>query len=112
MNRKAPLTEFEQMVLLALLRLGDEAYGVAVREQIENRTGRCPSHASTYAALERLEKRGHIFSWISEAVPIRGGRAKKHFSIEPAGARALHEAKNAIASMWEGLADHPDLNVS
>lgn len=109
MNRKEPLTELEQLVLLALLRLGEESYGVAVRLEIESRTGRSVSLAATYAALERMEHRRFVGSWISEPTAVRGGRAKKHFRIERAGAAALSEARETMARMWKGLKKHPAL---
>lgn len=112
MNRKEPLTEFEQWVLLALVRLGEGAYGVTVREEIEERTGRSVSMAATYAALDRMEQRGYVSTWISEATAVRGGRAKKHFRLERAGATALRASRQASARMWEGLERHPDLGTS
>lgn len=105
------LTETEQLVLLALVRLGDQAYGVPVRTEIEATGGREVSLAAVYAALDRLEARGYVESWLSEPVPERGGRARKHFRVTPAGARALHEARELMARMWKGLEMHPDLRV-
>ncbi len=112
MNRKEPLTEFEQLVLLALVRLGTDGYGVTVREEIERRTQRSISVAATYAALDRLERRGYVRSWVSEATAVRGGRAKKHFLIEQAGAIALRKSQAAMARMWEGLEARRDLSTS
>lgn len=112
MNRKEPLTEFEQLVLLALVRLANNAYGVTVREEIEARTGRSISVAATYAALDRLERRGYVASWVSEATAVRGGRAKKHFKIQTAGATELRESQAVMAKMWEGLEAHRDLSTS
>ena len=112
MNRGEPLTEFEQFVLLALVRLGDEAYGVSIRRAIEERTDRAVSVTATYTALERLEARGYVSSWVSEATAVRGGRAKKHFRIEPAGARALRASREAMKNMWSGLERHPGLKTS
>lgn len=109
MRRSGSLTEFEQMVLLAVARLGDGAYGVSVCEEIEQRTGRSVSVAAAYTALDRLEKRDMVRSWISDATPVRGGRAKKHFVLLPAGAEALHESRRAMARMWEELEGHPQL---
>ena len=109
MNRGQPLTEFEQLVLLALVRLGKEAYGVTIREEIENRTTRTISVAATYTALERLQRRGFVQSWVSEPTAVRGGRAKKHFQIAPAGANALRESQQVMARMWDGLETHPDI---
>ena len=109
MSDDAYLTDFEQRLLLAVLRLGEDAYGVTVRKEIESRTGRRASTTATYAALERLEHRGLVSSWVGEATPVRGGRAKKHFAVTPAGAAALRQARRALARMWEGLEAHPDL---
>jgi DNA-binding PadR family transcriptional regulator len=111
MNRGDPLTELEQFVLLALLRLGDEAYGVSVRREIEDKTGRPISITAIYAALDRLEARGYVSSWVAEATAVRGGRAKKHFELEKAGARALNASRQAMKSMWAGLERHPSLKT-
>lgn len=101
--------ETEQLVLLALVRLGEDAYGVPIRTEIEGRAGRAISLAAVYAALDRLEVRGHVRSWLSEPLAERGGRARKHFEITPAGARAVRDARDAMARMWKGLEMHPDL---
>ena len=112
MNRKEPLTEFEQLILLALVRMGeDRAYGVTVREEIERRAQRSISLAAVYAALERLERRGHISCWVAEATAVRGGRAKKHCKITPAGAAALRATHGVMERMWDGLQAHPDLKT-
>lgn len=113
MNRGDSPTEFEQLVLLALIRLGDdESYGVTIREEIEARAGRAVSLASCYAALARMEQRSFVSSWTSEPTPVRGGRARKHFRVEPAGAAALREARAVMERMWSGLDTHPDLRQS
>lgn len=109
MNRGEPLTEFEQLVLLALVRLGEDSYGVTIREEIERRAGRAVSLASAYAALTRMEERGYVGSWVSEPTPVRGGRARKHFRIEAAGAEALRQSRSVMDRMWQGLEAHPDL---
>lgn len=97
------LNDLEQMVLLALARLGPDGYGVTIREEIERRAGRPVSIAAVYAALDRMERRRLVRSWLSDPTPERGGRAKKHFRIEPAGVALLHEARAAMERMWEGL---------
>ena len=91
------------MVLLALARLGADGYGVTIREEIERRAGRPVSIAAVYAALDRMERRRLVRSWLSDPTPERGGRAKKHFRIQPSGAVLLHEAREAMARMWEGM---------
>ena len=110
MRRSGPLTEFEQMILLAVVRLGDEAYGVSICDEIEGRVERAISVAAAYTALERMETRGLVRSWTAESTPVRGGRAKKHFEILPVGAAALRESRHAMTRMWEGLEGHRDLN--
>lgn len=99
----ATLGEFEQLVLLALLRLGPEAYGATVRREIEARAGRELSISAVYTTLERLEQKGLVRSWIGEPTPQRGGRRRKHFELLPQGARALKMAYRAFASMTAGV---------
>lgn len=97
------LGEFEQMVMLAVARLGEGAYGMAILEEIAERTGSEVAVASVYACLDRLERRGYVASRVGEPTPERGGRAKKFFRLEPAGAHALGRARSALDSLWEGL---------
>ncbi len=97
------LNETEQFVLLALARLAADAYGVTIRQEIEERSGRPVSIAAVYAALERLERRDYATAWLSEPTPERGGRAKKHFRLTSSGAAALEAARGAMDRMWEGL---------
>jgi len=102
------INEMEQLVLLALARLGEGAYGVPVREEIEGRSRRSVSIAAVYSALDRLEQRGLIESWVSAPLPERGGRAKKHFRMCAAGVAALLAARESMNQMWEGLELSPD----
>jgi DNA-binding PadR family transcriptional regulator len=97
------LGEFEQLVLLALVRLGPEAYGATVRRDIEERAGRVLSISAVYTTLERLEQKGLVRSWIGEPTAQRGGRRRKHFELRPLGARALKVAHEAYAGMTAGL---------
>lgn len=97
------LGEFEQMVLLALVRLGPEAYGATVRREIETRAKRQLSISAVYTTLERLEQKRLVRSWIGEPTAERGGRRRKHFELLPAGARALKVAINAFAGMTAGV---------
>jgi DNA-binding PadR family transcriptional regulator len=83
------LGSFEQLLLFTVLRLGDEAYGVTIREVLEERTGRAPSSGAIYTALARLEERGLVTSWLGESTPGRAGRPPRHYRVSPAGARAL-----------------------
>lgn len=93
------LGEFEQIILFALLRLGDEAYGVSVRREIERRTGEAVSPGAIYTTLERLESRGLVSSEFGEPTPERGGKRKRHYRLEAAGAEALNRSYSAISGM-------------
>lgn len=97
------LGELEQLVLLALIRLGDDAYGVTVHQEIQQRTGRDMSFATIYTTLGRLETKGLADSFVGEPTPERGGRAKKHFSVTPAGKQALQHSLRALRTMARGL---------
>lgn len=103
MARGRFLGEFEQVVLLAVARLADEGYGVTIRREIERRTGRSPAVGAVYATLERLEAKGCVASYDGEASPVRGGRARRHFRLEPAGVEALRAARRQLDRMWDGV---------
>ena len=95
--------EFEQLVLLALARLGNEGYGVSVREEIRRRTGRSASFSAVYAALARLEDKQLIRSRYGEPTPERGGRRKKHFALTAPGRTAIAASVLAVRTMARGL---------
>ena len=97
------LGEFEQLILFALLRLGESAYGVSVRQEIEERAGRPVSSGAVYTALGRLEARSFVTSRIGETAPQRGGRRRKYYRLEPAGAAALQRAVVNVRDMSRGL---------
>jgi PadR family transcriptional regulator, regulatory protein PadR len=97
------LGEFEQLVLLALVRLGPDAYGATIKREIEVRTGRELAISAVYITLDRLEVKGLVRSRIGEPTPQRGGRRRKHFVILPAGRRAITHACRAFGQMVEGL---------
>ncbi|HUL71784.1 MAG TPA: helix-turn-helix transcriptional regulator [Vicinamibacterales bacterium] len=101
------LGEFEQLLLLAIVHLGDEAYGVTIRREIEERTGREVAVGALYTSLDRLERKGFVRSTMSDPTAERGGRSKRCFEIRPAGATALRQSRERLARMWRGLA--PDL---
>jgi DNA-binding PadR family transcriptional regulator len=104
MGRGAFLGEFEQMVLLAILRLADNAYGMTIRQEIEDRTDRNVTIGSIYAGLERLSTKGYLRSSVSGPEPIRGGRAKRTYRLTSAGEKALAHSRTMMAKMAEGLA--------
>jgi PadR family transcriptional regulator PadR len=108
MSREDYLGEFEHLVLLAILQLGDEAYGVPIRELIEERAERPVSFGAVYSTLRRMERKGHVESWTGEAEPVAGGRAKKYFAVTPAGRRLLVQARARLESMSRGLELSPD----
>jgi DNA-binding PadR family transcriptional regulator len=104
MPRGDLLGSLEHLVLLAVARLGSDAYGMTVRREIEKRTGRNLSIGAIYATLERLHTKGYVSSSIGKPTAERGGRAKRHFQIEPEGERALATSHDAIRRMAAGLA--------
>ena len=97
------LGEFEQLVLLALVRLGPDAYGATVRREIEEHAGREVSISAIYTTLERLEQKGLVRSRIGEPTAERGGRRRRHFEMLPLGARSLRDAYRAISGMAAGI---------
>ena len=97
------LTESEQLVLLALMRQGTDAYGISIASEIADRTGRDISLGAVYKVLDRLENRGFVTSRIGEPTPERGGRRKKHYRVMAVGQRALKHSLEALRSMTEGL---------
>lgn len=104
MRTGEPLGEFEQVVLLAVLRLGEKAaYAVAVRGEIEARTGRSVSRGSVYITLDRLEIKGYLRSWLGEPTPERGGRAKRFYTATPRAVQALRQSRDALLALWRGL---------
>ncbi len=108
MPRGEYLGEFEQMVLLTVARLGSDAYGMAILDELAEATGTEAAVASVYAALDRLERRHLVKSKIGDPTPERGGRAKRFFSLLPNGVTALHRSRNALAALWDGLELDPD----
>lgn len=94
------LGEFEQVVLLAVAHLGGEGYGMTVRREIERRTGREVSIGAVYATLDRLERKGFVRSREGDPTPERGGRARRHFALERAGAQALTRTQRMLEQMW------------
>lgn len=97
------LGEFEQMVLLAILQVKGEVYGVPIVDEIERRTGRSVSRAAVYVTLRRLESKGLIASWLGDPVAERGGKARRLVRVEPEGFAALRESRRVMDRMWSGL---------
>jgi PadR family transcriptional regulator, regulatory protein PadR len=104
MRNREFLGQHELMVMLAVLRLGREAYGVPIAAEIAAKTGREMLQGSVYAVLERLESKGLITSRLGEATPQRGGRAKRYFALTAEGNRQVRAAQHALEALWQGIA--------
>lgn len=102
-KKTSVLGDFEQLVLLGVLRLGDEAYGAAIRQEIHARSGRDVSINAVYTTLDRLEQKGLLRSWTGEPTPQRGGRRRKFYALRPSGVVALQQAYRAFTGMTDGL---------
>lgn len=105
----ADLGDMEHLVLLAVLRLGKDAYGIPILEEVSARSGREVSRATVYVALKRLEQKGLVASRLGDSTPERGGRAKRFFKIKPAGLRALRDSRAMFLNLWrdyESILDH------
>lgn len=103
MKPPTQLGEFEQVVLLAILRLDKQAYGVAIRSEIAACTQREPAPGALYTTLDRMEDKGIVRSWFGESTPQRGGRPKRYFALTKAGLAALVSAQRAYQSLLDGL---------
>jgi PadR family transcriptional regulator PadR len=103
MSRRDYLGEFEHIVILALFRLADRAYGVTVRQEIEARIGREVSIGAVYATLDRLEAKGYVKSQLGEPTRERGGRSKRFFHVTAKGISAVNRTHRAIQSMTQGF---------
>jgi DNA-binding PadR family transcriptional regulator len=101
--RGPALGDFEQLVLLGVLRLGGEAYGAAIRQEIHKCSGRDISISAVYTTLDRLENKGLLRSWVGEPTAQRGGRRRKFYALRPAGEAALRQAYRAIVAMGHGF---------
>jgi len=102
---RGSLGEFEKLVMLALLHLGDGAYGATIVQELEARTGRTASAGAVYVALRRLEEKDLVASRLGEATPRRGGRPKRFFKVTGDGLEALRRAREDWAAMMKGLDD-------
>ncbi len=103
MYGRSYLGEMELMVLLAVVRLGDDAYGVPISKELLILARREVALGSIYAALDRLERKGFVSSLLGDPTPERGGRAKRYFRITPTGVRALKKTRAALTNLWSGI---------
>ncbi len=94
------LGDIEHLVLLAILRLGTDAYGIPILDEVSARSGRDVSRATVYVALKRLEQKGLVTSKLGESTPERGGRAKRFYRLKPNGLKALRESRDMFLSLW------------
>jgi PadR family transcriptional regulator, regulatory protein PadR len=97
------LGEFEQIVLLAIVRLEGDAYAIPVREEIERRTGRSVARGALYTALDRLETKGCLRSRMSEPLPERGGRSRRYYAVTASGLAALRASRASLLALWKGV---------
>src|SRR5829696_3853846 len=97
------LTDFELMILLAILRTGDDAYGVRIADEIKRIGGRTVVMGAVYAALDRLERNALVESSVGDPTPERGGRAKRFFQITPRGLRAVKQTQEALVALWTDI---------
>lgn len=98
------LTDLEFLVLLAVLRAGDDAYGAAIQEQLLEGAGRTVALGSLYNTLMRMEERGEVASALGDPSPTRGGKAKRLYAVTPEGVEALRRTREAMDRMWDGAA--------
>jgi PadR family transcriptional regulator PadR len=103
MQQRFGLGAFELMIMLALMRLGESAYGVPIAREIEDASGRAVALATLYATLARLEKKGLVSSQLGEPTAERGGRAKRYFRPTARGVRAVRDAQRVFTSLWQGI---------
>lgn len=103
MSKRTHIGDFELIVMLVLLRLGESAYGVPISREIERQCGREVALGSVYATLERLQEKGLVSSDLGEPTPERGGRAKRYFRLTRKGLRKVRETRQALIRLWRGL---------
>jgi len=105
MKSSSYLSDFELIVLLVLLRLGDDAYGVPIAREMQEQTRREAKLGSIYAALERLEEKGFVVSKLGEPTKERGGRAKRYFHVTKQGMQQVREMQRTLMRLWKGVAE-------
>jgi PadR family transcriptional regulator PadR len=98
------LGAFEQAVLLAIVRLGDDAYGRAILKEVQTRLARDVAAGAVHATLERLENKHLLASRLGSGTPVRAGRARRYYRLQPPGVRALNDARAAVDTIWRGVA--------
>ena len=112
MGKGTHLGEAEHLMLLAVWRLGKNAHGVTIRDEIAERTGRRLSVSAVYVTLVRLEKKGYVSSFLADPTPVRGGKAKRFFTVKKKGVAELEESRRRMERMWEGLGAASDAELA
>ncbi|NKB90512.1 MAG: PadR family transcriptional regulator [Acidobacteria bacterium] len=102
-NRVTYLGELEQMILWAVIRLDEDAYGMAIRDELERRTGRAASRGGVYVTLDRLVSKGYLSSRLGDGDERRAGRRRRYFLLTEPGRVALREARSALVNLWHGI---------
>jgi DNA-binding PadR family transcriptional regulator len=97
------LGEFEQMVLLSIMRLREEAFGLAIKDELESTAGRSPSSGALYTTLDRLERKGLLESYAGDSSSERGGRPRRYVKLTPAGQEMLARSRSTLLALWDGL---------
>ncbi len=97
---RTDLGDMDHLVLLAILRLGRDAYGIPILDEVSARSGREVSRATVYVALKRLEQKGLVTSRLGDSTPERGGRAKRFFKLKPSGLKALRDSREMFLGLW------------
>jgi DNA-binding PadR family transcriptional regulator len=103
MRRRDYLGQFELMVLLAVIRIGEDAYAVPIARELESASGNEIGLGSVYAALDRLQEKGLVSSSVGDPTPERGGRAKQYFHVTSKGARAARDARRTLSNLWQSV---------
>jgi DNA-binding PadR family transcriptional regulator len=103
MGQRPQLGDLEELALLAVLRLGEDAYGARIREVLGEDAGRSVSISTIYVTLMRLEEKGMVRSWMGEPTGERGGKAKRYFEVRPEGVEAVESVRAVRARMWDGV---------
>lgn len=110
MSKGEHLGDLEELTLLAVLRLGDGAYGGTIRDELKKKAGRSVSVSTVYVTLMRLEEKGYAESWKGESTASRGGKAKRHYAVTPEGVEAVRATRDVRDRMWRGV-DLGEANV-
>ena len=107
MAKGSHLGDLEELILLAVMRLGEEAHGGRIVEELKAQAGRALSISTIYVTLMRLEEKGYAHSWKGEPTASRGGKAKRHYEVTPAGVEVLRSVREVRERMWDGVTEGP-----